>query len=206
MTKKLPLCILVFLGIVNLKAANITFNSSPTIQYLNGNSINSPYNTIVISRGAYVVALNATIYMGDTNSITIEKGGVFKIINTTITRASTSGLWSGIKIIGNPNADQQTQNLDFNLFKNGSPNYGTMEQGLLYIEGSTISYANNAVYSGGGTGGGYCYAISSNFYNNANSIYLSNYPNFQQASLIRWCVFDNPLSTFSNNILSCLFG
>lgn len=184
--------VLLLATVFSANGANITFNASSNIQYLNSNSSGNPYNTIIINRGAYVVAQYATIFIGDTNSITIEKGGVLKLINSTLTHASSNGLWAGINIKGNPNEDQQQQNLDFNLFKNGSPNYGTMEQGLLYCEGSTLSYAKNAVYSGGITGGGYCYAINSNFYNNANSVYLTNYASFQQASIIRWCAFDNP--------------
>ena len=189
MKNKSILSVFFLLNLISAWAADITFYASSSVQYLYSDS----YNNITISQGAFVVANGVSITIGDGNIITIEKGGVLKLTNSNISRqVNSTSQWLGINIIGSPNVDQQSQNLDSYLFFNGSPNYGTMQQGLLYCEGSTISYAKNAIYSAGATGGGYCYAVNTNFYNNANSIYLTNYTAFQQASIIRWCTFDNP--------------
>lgn len=184
------LCYIVFITpFISGKAANITFNYTGNTATLSSGT----YDNIILNRGAFVVIQNASIFMNTGKSITINKGAVLKITNSTITHAgSGNSLWTGMNIIGDENSYQMPQNYNSNLFFNDpNDNYNTMQHGLLYCSGSTISYANSAVNSSGATGGGCINIANCIFDNNVNSITLTNYSKFHQTSSIVSTTFNN---------------
>ncbi len=167
-------------------------------------STNGTYNSITLSAGAYVVISNCTIKLKPGGTITVNAKSVLKIINSTITREATSGstTWNGINIVGNPNYDQITETIDDYEFFYGHNTYNAMQHGSVWVDHSTISYADKAIASSGGTGGGYCFVDHGTFRDNDFSIYLTNYASHAQNSRIYSCTFDNPhrLSGYQSGI------
>ncbi len=167
-------------------------------------STNGTYNSITLTPGAYVVISNCTIKLKPGGTITVDAKSVLKIINSTITREATSGstTWSGINIIGNPIYDQITETIDDYEFFHGYNTYNAMQHGSVWVDHSTISYADKAIISAGRTGGGYCFVDHGTFRDNDFSIYFTNYPLHAQNTRIDASTFDNPhrLSGYQSGI------
>ncbi len=190
----LPLFLLFFLN-NNVKAADITFTYSSTPQYMS--AINGCDN-IILDRGAYVIISGVTIKMNPNKSITINKGAVLKIENSGAVRSqithtgSGTNYWSGIDIIGDRNYAQMPENIYTSNFfsSNNATNYQAMNQGLLWVENSDIMWANIAVNSSWGTGGGYFLINNARFDNNNYSIVLRGYSKFDQLSSVHGSLFN----------------
>jgi len=138
------------------------------------------------------VLVSCTLEINTCGFINIESGGVLKLINSVVTTKLKPNLWKGINVVGNPAYPQVTSTLvEYNFF-NGSQNYYSMSHGSLWLIQSTISYAEKAVYSMSGNGGGYCNIDQRTFRDNDYSVYLENYPGFDQNSQVLNSTFDNP--------------
>jgi hypothetical protein len=137
------------------------------------------WNTPKVIKGIIRVKANATLRIENTtieiaNSQTVgmdtrfivEKGGRLEIINSTLTCVQSCGkqYWQGIELLGESFLDQTLQG-----------------QASLYINGSTIEYAKEAIIPGDyhdwSKNGGIIEALNSNFINNNRSVQYLPYQN-----------------------------
>lgn len=137
------------------------------------------WNTPKVIKGIIRVKANATLRIENTtieiaNSETVdmdtrfivEKGGRLEVINSTLTCVQSCGkqYWQGIDLLGESAINQTLQ---------GQPS--------LYISGSTIEYAKEAIIPGDyhdwSKNGGIVEAINSNFINNNRSVQYLPYQN-----------------------------
>lgn len=207
------------------RAGNPIVNDSTCMQKLSGTYTSDVH--IYAQNGVWV---EGTVRMASGAKIIVHPGGFLKIWNATITHVDDLGnyalankFWGGIVVLGNPNLNQNTemaklcinnhmrcfpeaaaQSTTAKLCNGGMKEcFGKINQGMVYINNSTIRYAQVGISVGdiantpwayiipdGPQGGGLVYAVNSKFENNKNvSISFAPYFKHLQQSCIQKCTF-----------------
>jgi hypothetical protein len=149
-TIKLTLLGIMVMLVASLRAQTTTYDSpGNTINIVSdvtypGDVIIKPLTTVVIQQGV-------TVKMNLNKKIQIEKGGAKLVVNGSVTYNGTptgNETWEGIHVIGDKTLNQPSMT---SVLNNVYPGSNSNTQGILILDGATITYARNAVlsYEGG---------------------------------------------------------